>query len=231
MHMRPWVEIADELRERIQRGDYPIGGRLPSGSDLMQQYGVARQTVQNAVDQLRAEGLVRGVAGRGWHVAEPRPVIRLARNQLDLAELTAGRAAFVSDAAARTPTAPASMGVRREPAPPAVATFLQLSVEAAHEVVVREHAVYAGNDVVQLVTSYQPVSEGDEDAPPAPATHHTEVVAARAPRPREADLLQVSYGFPVIQVTRVAFAGNQPVLVEVEVMSSDRVQLVYQVEG
>jgi GntR family transcriptional regulator len=62
-------------------------------------------------------------------------------------------------------------------------------------------------------------------------THFTEVVSARAPRPKEAELLQIPYSFPIIQVIRVAFAGDDAVEVNFMVMSSERYQLVYQIEA
>lgn len=57
----------------------------------MARYGVARQTVQNAIDLLRAEGLVIGRSGAGWFVRERPAVQRLARNRLSRDERVAGR--------------------------------------------------------------------------------------------------------------------------------------------
>jgi GntR family transcriptional regulator len=55
---RPWARIAKDLRRAINAGQYRPGDRLPTGNEIMAQWGVARQTAQNAIDQLRAEGLV-----------------------------------------------------------------------------------------------------------------------------------------------------------------------------
>jgi len=246
MQTRPWVHIADELRKEIQRGEHAAGVRLPSGSELMARFGVARQTVQNAIDQLRAEGLVLSMAGRGWFVAEHKPIVRLARNRLTKAERTAGRGTFMSDAATGGWRPSVTVEVRREVVPTEVAAYLAL--DESSEVVVRDRVMRADADVVQLATSYLPVVivsgtpiEAAETGPGGiyarleelgfELTHFTEVVSARAPRPKEADLLQVPYGFPVIQVVRVAYVDDLPVEVNFIVMSSERFQLVYQIDA
>lgn len=51
-------EIAAELRSAIDGGTYPVGGRLPSESELAAQYGVSRGTVRQAVAALTAEGRI-----------------------------------------------------------------------------------------------------------------------------------------------------------------------------
>lgn len=68
--LRPSQLIADDLREQIATGYYRPGQQLPSGTTLMEQYGVARQTVQNAIDQLRAEGLIVSRSGAGVFVRD-----------------------------------------------------------------------------------------------------------------------------------------------------------------
>ena len=248
VQMKPWVEIAEELRREIDRGVYGPGERLPSGSDLMNRFGVARQTVQNAVDQLRAEGLVLSVAGRGWFVSERKPIVRLARNRLSKAERTEGRGTFMSDAAAGKWQPAVTVQVRRERPREDVCSYLGLGSGQEHEVVVRDRVMRADGEVVQLAVSYLPVEIAggtrleEVDTGPGGAyarleemgfelTHFTEVVSARSPRPREAELLQVPLGFPVLQVIRVAFAGDRAVEVNYITMSSERYQLVYQIDA
>ncbi|MCE6999347.1 GntR family transcriptional regulator [Saccharothrix sp. S26] len=248
VRMKPWVEIAEELRREIGRGVYGPGDRLPSGSDLMNRFGVARQTVQNAIDQLRAEGLVLSVAGRGWFVSERKPIVRLARNRLSAAERADGRGTFMSDAAVGKWQRSVTVEVRREAAPEDVCSYLALDPGQEHEVVVRDRVMRADGEVVQLAVSYLPadIAGGTrlEEADTGPGgaharleemgfelTHSTEVVSARPPRPREAELLQIPFAFPVIQVVRVAFAGGRAVEVDHITMSSERYQLVYRIDA
>jgi DNA-binding GntR family transcriptional regulator len=64
----PYLQIADELRRAIQTGELAPGERLESGRKLAQQYGVAPMTVQQAIRELRNEGLVVTWQGRGAYV-------------------------------------------------------------------------------------------------------------------------------------------------------------------
>ncbi|TDU06295.1 GntR family transcriptional regulator [Streptomyces sp. 846.5] len=51
-------EIAEELRRAIDRGEYPVGGTLPTESDLAARYEVSRGTVRQAVAALTSEGRI-----------------------------------------------------------------------------------------------------------------------------------------------------------------------------
>lgn len=61
--------IADDVRARIQSGEFAGGHLLPSESELSQQFGASRVTVRKALDALRDEGLVDARQGFGWFVA------------------------------------------------------------------------------------------------------------------------------------------------------------------
>ncbi|MCE0764083.1 GntR family transcriptional regulator [Pseudonocardia kujensis] len=60
-----YAMIAQDLRDRIAKGDFPDAQRLPTEADLSQQYQVSRQTVRRAFHDLVAEGAVYRVRGRG----------------------------------------------------------------------------------------------------------------------------------------------------------------------
>lgn len=63
-----YVQLADQLRSRIERGTYKRGGLIPSLRKLMAETSLADNTVQKAIDVLEAEGLVQPVRGRGTFV-------------------------------------------------------------------------------------------------------------------------------------------------------------------
>jgi DNA-binding GntR family transcriptional regulator len=65
-----YQQIAAILRDEIGRGVYPPGRPVPSETQLMQRYEVARLTARKAVRVLADEGLVEVVPGRGTYVAE-----------------------------------------------------------------------------------------------------------------------------------------------------------------
>lgn len=88
--------IANDLRSRIAAGEFDEAGRLPSKEHLRQHYGVAVNTVERAIDDLRREGRVETMHGAGTFLRTPpepeddsRDDIarRLAANEVDIMEL------------------------------------------------------------------------------------------------------------------------------------------------
>jgi DNA-binding GntR family transcriptional regulator len=64
--------VAKALRAGIASGAYPPTRRLPTDAELGSTFGVSRQTVRQAFNQLVGEGLVYRVRGRGsYAVASP----------------------------------------------------------------------------------------------------------------------------------------------------------------
>ncbi len=67
----PHRQVAAILRGKIESGEYPAGRRLPSITDLVQMYGVARTTANKALRLLVAEGLAELSPGMGFYVKSP----------------------------------------------------------------------------------------------------------------------------------------------------------------
>jgi GntR family transcriptional regulator len=60
-----YQSLAQLLRDAIARGEFSDGRRLPTEAQLTADYGVSRQTVRRALEELAAEGLIFRVRGRG----------------------------------------------------------------------------------------------------------------------------------------------------------------------
>ena len=65
----PYRQIADILRRRIASGQYPPDTRIPTESELIEAFEVARTTARRAIAVLREEGLIYTVPQRGSYVA------------------------------------------------------------------------------------------------------------------------------------------------------------------
>ncbi|MBO9356109.1 GntR family transcriptional regulator [Bordetella petrii] len=82
-----YLQLADLMRQRIARGIWEQGQKVPSLEELVAEFGVARVTVRQAVDVLTREGLVSPQQGRGTFVTGLPPNDRWLRVQTTLAEL------------------------------------------------------------------------------------------------------------------------------------------------
>ena len=62
------ARVVAGLKDKILAGDLPAGHKLPSEAELIEEFGVSRTVVREAVTRLRAEGLVETFHGRGSFV-------------------------------------------------------------------------------------------------------------------------------------------------------------------
>jgi DNA-binding FadR family transcriptional regulator len=67
------VRIAEHIVERIQSGEFPLGTRLPSETELARQFGVSRPSVREALGALQFVGYVDSVRGSGSRVISLTP--------------------------------------------------------------------------------------------------------------------------------------------------------------
>jgi GntR family transcriptional repressor for pyruvate dehydrogenase complex len=70
---RLYQQIADQIRELIDRGGFEAGTRLPPERDLAQQLGVSRPSLREALIALDVEGHVEVRSGSGVFVSAARP--------------------------------------------------------------------------------------------------------------------------------------------------------------
>ena len=68
-HEPLYLQIRNQIRERIVAGGLKVGDRLEASRALAKQLGVHRTTVGNAYAELEAEGLIQGAVGRGTFVS------------------------------------------------------------------------------------------------------------------------------------------------------------------
>ena len=68
-----YLQIADLIRQQIGRGQLRPGQRLPTLATLVEEFGVARVTVRQAIETLAREGLVSPQQGRGTFITGAPP--------------------------------------------------------------------------------------------------------------------------------------------------------------
>ncbi len=69
-----YLQLSDNLRDRIRQGEWQVGDRLPSFTEIQKEHGAAIATIQKVYDVLEREGLVERRARSGIYVSNPVPV-------------------------------------------------------------------------------------------------------------------------------------------------------------
>ncbi len=88
-----YLQLAHTLTGAIRGNVYPVGALLPTEIELAAQYGVSRQTVRQALSQLREQGLLSSRKGVGTRVDARQPPRRFsysALSETDLVEIAEG---------------------------------------------------------------------------------------------------------------------------------------------
>ncbi len=65
-------QLMQRIAQDIEKGNYPVGSRIPPEHELEETYQVSRVTVRRALAELTAEGLLERKQGKGTFVSTPR---------------------------------------------------------------------------------------------------------------------------------------------------------------
>jgi GntR family transcriptional regulator len=215
----PRRQIADDLRERIERGELAPGAKLPSRRELSKLYDTAQNTADEAIKVLQHEGLVDVKHGSGAYVRQRRPLVRLGANRYSqrLRE-EVGLSPFLLEASRQGWTAHVEgRDVLRVHPPHDVAQRLGVP-DDTDSVVQRENWYFADDDPVQVGLTYIPLKIAEatplmRKGEPVPTGIYAyletlgyrvvqirEEISARMPTRRETTELRVPPGVPVIEV-------------------------------
>ncbi|MGK5533041.1 FadR/GntR family transcriptional regulator [Streptomyces sp. URMC 129] len=189
-------QVIGQLRHEITSGTWPIGSRIPTEPELVEQLGVARNTVREAIRALAHNGLLDIRQGSGTYViatselagvmhrrfadaaprdvAEVRSTLEAAAGRLAALRRTPGELRQLEALLARRDAAWAAGDVERFVA--ADTTFHMAVVKASHNEVLT--ALYADLGTVVREALRQDV--GDELRPDGHVDHGRLVAAIRA---------------------------------------------------
>ena len=199
-----YAQVIDELRRRIESGEYPPGSLLPSEHQLSEEFQIARPTVVRALRVLRQDGWIETQQGKGSFV-RGRPALA------GLETARPGEEALNRDES-REPGDLIEAGIS---APPARVTAL-LGDAGNGEVLCRRRLVRHEDEPSEIVTWWipAPLAEGTELASAEPLQggvrahlarrkgiridHVLEQVVARHPAGQEAKLLGVTKTAPML---------------------------------
>ncbi|QKV93617.1 GntR family transcriptional regulator [Streptomyces sp. NA02950] len=236
-------QIADALREAIDKGRFREGDKLPSETELVDHFGVSRMTVRNSLSLLQQEGLVVSEHGKGVFVRPRPPVRRLASDRFARRHRDQGKSAFTVEAeAAGSRPEVDGLEVKEERPSPDISARLG----SPRKVLARRRRYLLDGRPVEFATSYLPLdlARNTPIAQPNPGPggiyarleemghrldHFDEEIRARMPSPQEVRTLQLASGVPVIHLVRTAYdSEGRAVEVCDTVMAADAYVLAYQ---
>ena len=200
-------QVEAVLRSQIRSGQHSVGSILPTENELARRFGVSRATVRNALQKLSTDGFVHAKSGVGTQVIRAQGTARTS----ELRGLTEDLRA--RGIATKARTLQSSLVVP----PPSIAAKLKLREDERALQLTRLREV-AGTPFA-LLNAYVPESIGiapDQDfsgplyeliekAYNLHITYGEDVIGARLPTLREAELLQTGPGAPVLTMRRTAY--------------------------
>jgi len=203
-----YSQISDQIRQRIENELAP-GDQLPSENELMDFFGVSRNTARLAVDILIKQGLAQRIKGKGTYVTPQRW-------QFGLSRLVS-----FSEETQRRGMRPSSRLLNLKHACPSPKIAAALQLEDGQEVYAVERLRLADQKPMAINASYLPVKLcpglDEEDLSTGSIYHviedkyHLQIgYAQQVLKPAiatewEAELLQVKTGSPLLLVEGTAY--------------------------
>src|SRR6266566_666022 len=89
------VRIADDIRAKIETGEYPPASQLPTYDELAARYHCSVAATRRAIDLLKQQGLVITVQGKGSFVRERPRARRHGIDRYSRSRWSAGQAILV----------------------------------------------------------------------------------------------------------------------------------------
>jgi GntR family transcriptional regulator len=206
-----YVQLKHALNEGIESGYWKPGDKIPSEFDLCEMFGVSRTVVRQALGEMRYEGLVVREKGRGTFVVEPKIRSR---------SLVHSLVGFYEDMAERGfPPVTEVLEQAIEPASPKQAANLLL--EPMTPVIKLVRLRFVQDEPIVLVSSYLPYDlcpklvkadltnqslyaflKQEYGLSVASGRRTVEAVLATE---REANLLQIERGAPLLRLDSVSY--------------------------
>jgi DNA-binding GntR family transcriptional regulator len=220
--------VAAELRDRIKRGVYAPGRRIPTEAELVREFRVSGITVRRAIRDLVLEGLLQGRRGAGVFVCDRRRIVR---------SLGGDFKASIGDEIRRAGEEP---GIREQSLAlvrPTADLAARLRLPRGARVYRHEKLVLADGEAVSVDVAYLPRALGDRIKPALAREFIFPLLLARGiaigaidftvqgdtVSEPEARLLGLPVGFPVLVVDYTPLAaGGRPLMTGRVLSRADR---------
>jgi GntR family transcriptional regulator len=217
-----YEDVARELRRRVARGVYSRGSRIPSESELVREFHVSAITVRRALRDLALEGLLFARQGLGVFVASARRITR---------SLRVNTTTSIGDEIRRAGVEPGIKELALALIAADPPTSARLRIPAGSLIYHLERVVLADGEPVGLDSAWLPRALGErfEFLMPLLVRHRIRLghvdfqFEGGTVSDREASLLALPVGFPLLVVDYTAFApGGAPILTGRTASRADR---------
>ncbi len=152
-----YKEIAEQLRQRIQSGEFTQGDKLPTEDDLGEAYQASRNTVRQAMEQLTREGLVAKRQGQGTFVrVRADPFVTVLSGRTPAIDGGGTEGALYRSQATERPRVPSASGPKVEILACPKEIALRLGIQPGEDVVSRHQRRYIDGVPWSIQTSFYP---------------------------------------------------------------------------
>ncbi|MBO9651902.1 MAG: histidine utilization repressor [Variovorax sp.] len=211
--MALYEQVKAFITHKIQDGSWPPGHRLPSESELVAQFGVARMTVNRALRELMEQGRIVRVAGVGSFVAENKPQSTLLQIANIASEIRARghdyRCEFlVAERIAASPDVAVWLDLR-----PGESVFHTVCLHLENDVPVQLEDRYVNPRVVPdfLEQDFSEIPPSEYLVRNVPFDQIEHVVDAVLPTAEQAERLDMPAAEPCLLLTRRTWTRTTPV--------------------
>ena len=211
-----YFQVAESIRNKIAQNVYRQDEPIPTEIQLQEEYGVSRETVRKAVNDLVAEGLVEKVRGKGTYVAGPKIVHRIGRIYGSAEEIIARG------------MIPETKFLEKTEFSPPESMRTEMGLNPSDLVVKVRRLRYANNKPVAILTSYLSadivpgLAETEfvngslyktlEDVYHLVLYEADEVIEAASVGEQDADQLEIKENSPVLVVKRLTYLDDMRVI-------------------
>jgi len=207
-----YYQVKESLMEKINNKYFQVGDLIPSETELQETYKVSRITIRRAIQELVQEGYLFTQQGKGTFVSKPKVNQEL--------NLITSWAETMMELGLHPETK--SMQCFEEPAPLNIAKLLAIPTgEGIYRI---ERLRYADDEPICLMTNYlnpkyvpgllekglvaESLYETLENNYNIVLNRAVETVEAKAAKAKEASLLNIKRGAPLLHITRVTYDIN-----------------------
>lgn len=231
-----YYQVKENLMEKITNKYFVVGDLIPSETDLQETYKVSRITIRRAIQELVQEGYLTTQQGKGTFVSKPK-----ASQELNL--ISSWAETMIS--LGMQPHTE-NISFTEEAVPANVAKALNLH---PGDMVYKLYRIrFVNNEPICLMTNYlipsivpgilekeligESLYETLEKGYNIVLNSAEEVVEAKAAKEKEAKLLQIKKGAPLLLATRVTYdINNHPIELVTTLTRGDRYSYTIKLSG